>query len=216
MKQTMAVVMVLGAATLGAGCLQRTVSHTWYVDREHTVTWVVMESGVRSDAKSDLDRQNEELGYWLAVQRRDHPVLRGFRELGFADVRTTVLRPVAPYAVMTEVNGVRIDELGRRVIVGLRLSGTSTLDEADGVWTWTLRILDPHTQTDETSADLDALLTSWDELEVALVSGRFEDSSGFTLSPDRRIARFDDPEEQASNQPGVDPTIVLALRWRVE
>jgi hypothetical protein len=89
------------AALLAAGCLQKDVSETWYVDALGGVTWVVTEKDVRSDANALPDRQQEESSYWMAVQQERHPIATGFMELGGTKLRTVVLRGEAPL-VQTE------------------------------------------------------------------------------------------------------------------
>ena len=95
---TALVAMALGAA----GCLQRDIAETWYVDGNGAVTWVVSERNVRSDSQAALDRRTEEGEYWLAVQQDRHGMVEGFRELRAERIRTVVLRAESPYAIQTE------------------------------------------------------------------------------------------------------------------
>jgi hypothetical protein len=200
---------------LTAGCLQKDMSQTWYLEPEGPVSWVVQETDVRSDAQSALDRQNEEASYLAAVQRQDHPVARGFKELGFADVRTRFLRSAVPFIVVTDARAGRIDALGQRLITRLGLGGTSVLTRQGDVWQWTMTIRDPHAENGVSpSDDIQALMDGMNALKVVLVSGRFEDAAGFTISSDHRVATIEDLEKQANNHQDDDPTIVLRLKWK--
>ena len=67
---------------LASACLLRETSETWYVAANGEVHWVVTEKDVRSDAKTLPDRQDEESGYWLAVQQERHPYTISFASGG--------------------------------------------------------------------------------------------------------------------------------------
>ena len=96
---------IVVALALTSGCLQKDTTETWYLGPAGAVTWVVTESDVRSDAQAAADRQNEESTYRQAFERQEHPVARGFRELGLGDIRTTVLRGEAPFTVANGSQG---------------------------------------------------------------------------------------------------------------
>ena len=199
-----------GLLLASAGCLQKEVAQVWYLDPGGQVTWMVIEQDVRSDAQAPIDRQNEEAQYWTAVEREDHPVARGFRVLEPLQMRTRVIRREAPFTVVTEAQFGSIEDLGRRLIARLGWSGTSRLTRDAGTTEWTLTLRDPHTaaETDRASEDLMALVGDLDRLRVVLVSGRFEDATGFTISPDGRVAMMV-PGEPDTNQ----VSLVLRLKW---
>ena len=203
------------AGFLAAGCLQKDMTETWYLEPDGSTSWVVQESDVRSDAQTALDRQNEEGSYLGAVERQDHPVARAFRELGFADVHTRFLRRAVPFIVVTDAKAGRIDVLGQHLIMRLGLEGTSALTREDDAWQWTMTMRDPHAPSGvQPSDDMQALLEGANALKVVLVAGRFEDASGFKISSDHRVATVEDLEKQAGNHQDDDPTIVLRLRWK--
>jgi len=207
--------LIAAVGFLTAGCLQKDMSETWYLEPEGPVTWVVQETDVRSDAQAVLDRQNEEGSYLAAVQRQDHPVARAFKEMGFIDVRTRFLRASVPFIVVTDAKAGRLDALGQRLITRLGLEGTSVLVRQGDVWQWTMTLRDPHAPNGVSpSEDMQALADGMNSLKVVLVSGRFEDATGFTIGSDHRVATIEDLEKQASNHQDDDPTIVLRLRWK--
>lgn len=204
---------VMGLALLASSCLQKEVSEAWYLDLGGQVTWVVIEQDVRSDAQAALDRQNEELTYWAAVEREDHPMARGLRLLDPLRLRTTPLRREAPFTVMTEARFGSLEQLGRRLIERAGWSGTSVLTHTAGVSEWTLTVRDPHTagESDRADEDLSALIGDLDRLRVVLTAGRFEEATGFTIGADARVATIalTDLEEGKES-----PTLVLRLKWR--
>jgi hypothetical protein len=207
--------IIVAAGFLTAGCLQKDMSETWYLEPEGPVSWVVQETDVRSDAQAASDRQNEEGSYIAAVQRQDHPVARAFRELGLADIHTRVLRANVPFVVGTDAKAGRIDTLGQRLITRLGLAGTSVLTRQGDTWQWTMTMRDPHAPDGVSPTDdMQALMDGMNALKVVLVSGRFEDASGFTISSDHRIATIENLEKQFSNHQDDDPTIVLRLSWK--
>jgi len=207
--------VIVAALALSAGCLQKDVAETWYLGSSGAITWVVTESDVRSDAQALADRQNEENTYRLAYERQDHPVARGFRELGLAEIRTFVLRGEAPFTVRTEARGVTIDVLGRRIIQRAGLAGTSTLERDGNAWVWNFTARDPHAQdvTTPVDDDLSGLLGDLSKLNVVIVDGRFESAIGFTLSGDKRVATFIDLPDRGPDETGNDEVVTLRLRW---
>jgi hypothetical protein len=205
--------VVIAVAVLTSGCLQKDTTATWYIGAKGAVTWVVTESDVRSDAQSAGDRQNEESTYRLAFERQDQPVARGLRELGFGDIRTTVLRNEVPFTVRTEGKGMTIDVLGVHIITRAGLSGLSTLEHDGDTWTWKFSARDPHAPdaTSKPDDDLSAVLNDLDSLKVVLIDGRFQSATGFTLSDDNRAATIIAGDHTTDH--GDDSTMVLVLKW---
>jgi hypothetical protein len=203
------------ALSIVAGCLQKDVTETWYVDRAGTVTWVVQEANVRSDSQSPVDRAREESEYWLAVQQERHPIRDGLRELGGVNLRTRVLRSEVPYTVQTDAKFTGLDVIGQRLIAAIGATGTSIVERTgDGAFEWTLVVRDPSafSASVEPSDGVSDLLNSLDVLKVVLAVGRFEGAEGFTMSSDRRVAVFSyDVSESKTEQ----PAITLKLTWRI-
>lgn len=205
--------IVLGGLALAAsGCLLKNVEHTWYLDpASGVVTWTVVENDVRSDAATQADRTVEELGYWNAVQTESHPVAMGLRELGGVDLRTRVIRSRVPYSVVTDATYPTIDDLGRRIIAAAGLMGSSDLEHEGDIVQWTMSVRDPHAEDSPVSEAVTELLTHLDTLRVVLTEGRFESGIGFTFDSDKRLARFEEPENQDE-----DVMVVLRLRWTLK
>ena len=200
------------AALLTSGCLLKDVTETWYIAEDGAVTWVVIEKDVRSDAQAAVDRQNEELGYYQAVQREDHPAARGFRALGAVKLRTRILRSELPYTVVTEGRFTGLDVIGQRLIATTGLAGTSVIVRDGTTWEWTFTVRDPHAPDANVKVDEDvtSLMNDLDKLEAVLAVGRFESAHGFDLSSDKRKATFDEDQLKDVDENSV---VVLRLRW---
>ena len=197
-----------------SGCLLKDVSELWYVDASGAVTWVVQETNVRSDANTALDRHNEESIYWLAVQQERHPVAEGLRELGGSKVRTLVLRGEVPYTVRTEARFAGLDELGQRLLAASGATGTSIVTRDGLSWEWTLVVRDPWAAetTAEPSESVMALMNDAEQLQVVLISGRFESAEGFELSSDKRTATMISKETTRSGSE--EPAVTFRLKWK--
>lgn len=205
-----ALLLVLG--TLTSGCLLKDELHTWYVDRTGAVLWVVIEKDVRSDAQAAADRDGEEATYWTSVKSETHHMARGLRLLGAEAMRTRAVRAESPFTVVTEGRFTGLGELGQRLIVHAGLTGSSIVTRADGMWEWTMTVRDPHATGDSMERvddGLAALVAGLDKLQVVLVSGRFEEATGFGLSSDHRIATL--KEDPSSND---ESSVTLMLKWK--
>lgn len=211
--------MTLGACGLAAllmtGCLLKDATETWYVDGSGAVTWVVTEKDVRSDANAIADRQQEEAGYWLAVQQQRHPMAAGLQELGGAKLRTLVLRGESPYTVQTEARFTGLDELGRRILATIGAMGDSVVTRDGPSSEWKFYVHDPSSlgSVGDPSEGISALVDSMGDLKVVLLAGHFETAEGFTLSSDRRVATLED-KETTSHEQAEEPKITLRLVWK--
>ena len=203
------------AIVVTTGCLQKDVTETWYVAGDGAVTWVVHEANVRSDAQSRADQMREESEYWLAVQQDRHGMMAGLRELGGEKLRARVLRSEVPYTVQTEARFAGLDVIGQRLIAAIGTTGTSVVRRtSEGAFEWTLVVRDPSAlgAAFEPSDGVGELVDSLEHLGVVLVSGRFESAEGFSISGDRRAAKFSykEPEQNRNDEPAVS----LRLVWR--
>jgi len=203
----------LALSIAAAGCLQRDVTETWYVDGNGAVTWVVNEQNVRSDSQSAADRRTEEGEFWLAVQQDRHGIAEGLRELRAERMRTVVLRAESPYTVQTEGRFTGLDILGQRLIAATGMTGSSVVQRRETTWEWTMTLRDPSAldAMGDPSSGLQSLLDGIEHLRVVLVAGRFEAAEGFSLSNDRRVATFDLKEGRGNDQS--QPAITLRLSW---
>jgi hypothetical protein len=200
------------ALILTTACLKSDVTETWYVDGSGSVTWVIHEENVRSDAQSPIDQRSEENEYWLAVQQDRHAMAEGLRELRGEKLRTLVLRAEAPYTVRTEAKFTSLDVLGQRLIAATGTTGTSIVRRDANGWEWTLVVRDPSSLqgAGEPSDAMTSLLDGLEHLKIVLVTGRFDEATGFELSSDRRVATLSLREEILSDR----PEVTLKLSWK--
>jgi hypothetical protein len=114
-----------------------------------------------------------------------------------------------PYSVVTDASFPAIDDLGRRLITLAGASGSSLLERDGDAVRWTLLVRDPHAEDPSPSDAVSALLGDLLGLRVVLTEGRFESGVGFTFDADKRVARFEEPDEK-------DEQVMLELRlwWK--
>jgi len=209
------VVVTMPVSLLTAGCLLFERIDTVYVEADGAVTWSVIQKDVRSDAKAAPDRQEEEVPYLLAAQAKNHDLARGFWQLGPIEVRTRILRAIAPFTVTTEARFPSLAVLGQRLIDRFGLEGTSQVEWAANGTTWTLAVREapaPRGGTEDEEA-LVALAPDLDHFVIVLTSGRFVDAEGFSLSNDGRVARFvADPSFESNIERGAE--VRVSLTWR--
>lgn len=209
-------VMVAALPFVAAGCLLKDRTDTWYLEPSGVVTWSVLEKDVRSDAKAAADRQTEEGTYMSDVRNQVHPIARGFRALGAAEIRTKILRGSVPYSVVTEARFASLETMGQMLIARTGLSGSSILERDAVGATWTLTMRDPHAADtpEQNDQDLNALIEGLEGLKVTLIDGRFvaAGSQGFTISSDGRVATLlaDKDDEKAFEDGNL---IVKRLKW---
>lgn len=210
------VLLVAGlvALALAAACIKKDTRATWYIDPLGSVTWVVSERDIRSDADARSERLSEEDQYLAAVKGREHPAATGLKRIGASGVKANLVRDKAPFNVETEGQFPGLDVLGRRFLATYGFGGTSTLTRDDGKFVWTLTITDPPTQdlSEIETAEVTALLG--DTLTVALREGRFVKAEGFAIDDDGRIATM--KGDVLESDPSPEKPIVLKLVWQID
>jgi hypothetical protein len=209
---------MVGLAVTASGCLLKDRTDTWYLEPNGVVTWSVLEKDIRSDAKAAADRQTEEGTYMADVRNQVHPIARGFRALGAAEIRTKILRGSVPYSVVTEARFASLEVMGQTIIVRSGLSGSSILERDAVGATWTLTIRDPHAPDtpDQGDQDLSSVIEGLAGLKVTLTDGRFlaAGTQGFDISSDGRVATLlADKDDEKAFEDGA--LIVKKLKWTV-
>lgn len=208
--------LIVGALVLAlaAACIKKDTRATWYIDPLGSVTWVVSERDIRSDAEARSERLSEEDQYLAAVKGREHPAATGLKRIGASGVKATLVRDKAPFNVETEGQFPGLDVLGRRFLTTYGFGGTSLLTRDDGKFVWTLTITDPPLQdlSEIETAELTALLG--DTLTVALREGRFVKAQGFAINDDGRIATM--KSDVLESDPSPEKPIVLKLVWQID
>jgi len=208
------VAVTVAWALAAAGCMQKEMTSTWYLDPDLSVLWSVLERDVRSGSDTTGDRQREEGQFSSDVRQQNHPVSRGIRQLGPSSVRVRLLRDKVPFTVLTDATFPSLKVLGERLLGRLGLPGYSSVGVTNDGYEWTLSI-DPHSVVHEDSLDEDlAELFGAETIRIALGEGTFVPADGVELSADRRIAIFPITEwlENLDKNTSESPT-VFTLRW---
>jgi hypothetical protein len=216
MKRT-TLAIAIAAALAAAACLQKDVTSTIYLRPDGSFDWVVLEQHVRSDGSDEASRLAEEAEYVEAVSRGDLGVVNGLLALGAQDVRVRWLRGTRPYAVMVDARFDSLAGVFDRVLTRCEVPHESSLTEADGVTTWTLRVdLGPDGERlDESGAKgchdgFDGLSDALD-VTIRLEAGSFTAATGFTLAGSDTATIDEDAIEEGAKTAG---TAVLSLSWR--
>jgi hypothetical protein len=206
-KHSRAVILLVVAGFASAACLVKETSNTLYLDGDGAVTWSILDRNVRSG-------DDDERTYFSAVQRDEHDVARGFRNLDARDVSTTILRAVRPYSVLTEARFAGLDLLGQVFLDRLRARGTSTMvRNADGSVTWRLVVEGMFSEPSDDEVDNVAAVFAGDRVKVILTEGRFVAAEGFTFDGDEAVLITDNDTDDATDDDHETFPLVVSLTW---
>jgi hypothetical protein len=194
-----------------AGCLVKDTTHTLYVDRQGSLTWLALETDVRAVDDDPAVRAREEAAYAEEAAAGDHGVARALARLRPTDLRTVTIRDRAPYAVATEARFASLDGAASQLIAALGVPGRSRLTRDGGLTRWRLEI-DLATPAAGDDDSLTALAEDVDRYRVVLTDGRFVDAVGFALRDDGRTAVPLAQDLDALERDG--QPLVLELTWR--
>jgi len=209
MRMISGVLVPVVMAAACSGCLQREVTHTFYLSPSGVV-WSVIERDVRSDERQPADRFREEHDYVLAAGAGAHPIAEALQRLGARSVATTWLRRDRPYSVMTEGTFAGARELVLAILRDAQAQGDATL-AVDGCQT-NLAIHVDIASAPESRSDraLDELFTDLFAYRFVLTEGRFVSADGFLIEGDGAVA-VPNPAKAP-----VDGMLTLALTWANE
>ena len=213
MLKTTHLVVVLAAVVTG-GCLQKETTHSLYLSPDGRVDWVAVEANVHSDESDPGKRQAEEHGYIGPALIGTHRVARGLQALRPTSlVRTTVIRDERPFHVITEASFARIDTLLQRLLTENGLPAWVTMEHEESGARLRIRFDFSRTVV-ERDAPSAALLEDLEHFVFVLQEGEFIAGGGFEVH-DRARARFAkeafDAIDKALSQ---RRTIELTLAWR--
>ena len=210
--------LVLSALLFGcaAGCIEKRVQQTLYIEADGTLTWLVLESQVRSNEKEMDERTAEETEYLAQARSGRHKIAEALALLAPFDLESDVLRDRRPFEVRTEARfGDPAEALSRYldavgVVADVRLQSTASVREL------VIRIDLPATESEQEARGDDSddpagqgLVELWPglaETRIVLATGHFVDAVGFEI--DGTIAHFLElePEEE-------DVELVYSLVW---
>lgn len=214
MKKLIAV-SVLSLAALG--CIDEETLHTLYLQPDGALTWVAVETQVRSDLDDREKRQQEEREFLQSVRTERHPVAEALRSFGPTRLETTILRDRRPFHVVTEADLGPVTGFAREVLWRLGVPGEAELVTSGDHRSLEITVWPD--QADEDAADEDdplcALFADWDGYRIVLTEGRFVAAQGFEITDDGTVARVVEAKEAEEEPVGGEP-LVLSLTWTVE
>jgi hypothetical protein len=201
------VVMVLALAA--SGCILGHTTHHIYLEADGTVTWVVLETELRSDAADPAERRREEAELMTAAAAWSHPAAQALATLGAGSLRREVVRDRRPYALWTEARFTSPEVLVRTLLEGLDIPAHVTQERTAGGARLTVQLIVTEDVGEEMDDALTALLADAEDYRIAPASGRFVAAEGFTLVDDGAAAvPCPDLETAISNG-----ALTLALEW---
>ena len=181
------VVLVLGMASVAAGCLQKDTTHTLYLSPDGAVAWVAEDANVYSDENDPGQRAAEEQAFIGPALLGSHPAARGLQALRPDTlVRTTVVREERPFHVITEARFSRAEGMLERLFTESGIKARVTLTQEDGHSALRMHFdfTRPPDHRDNPAA---ALLQDLEHFAFVLTAGRFIAGGGFDV-PDRTRA----------------------------
>ena len=227
MNKTAAAMLAL--ALLQGGCdedMRKDTTHTFYLDPDGAVTWMVLEKDIHSVAE-DLQerRQGEET---LLAERRSgqYDIARGLEVLDPIWIETKILREERPYMVTTEARFASIDQMlqsfmdpsGGRITVDLRLDGNRVR----------LLVMYDFDAPEDSERDegfegeseaLLALLADAEDYRVVLTNGKFIGARGFRIEEKGSVAilleQSDEDVEEIDEVDEFGGTVVYSLTWQL-
>jgi hypothetical protein len=188
-------------------------THTFYIEPDGSITWIVLEKDVRSTERDRDERSSEEENYVSSARLGDHPVAQALEFLDPFSLESHVLRRERPYTVFTTARFESIEVLARNLLEGVAVPGRAEVRTKDGLYTFVLtlpREVEGEDDTDEESPLL-ALVEDLENYRIVLTNGRFVDAVGFELDSDGTMAV---PVEIDDYGTGAD--LVYSLTWTTE
>jgi hypothetical protein len=212
MKAFLSVLMVALGLLPISGCLRKEVRQILYLSPSG-VAWTVVESQVRSDEATPVQRIAEEHDYVLAASAGAHPIARAFHRLGAQSVQTTWLRRDRPYSVATEARFADLRQLALAILRDAHAAGDVSLVSTGCRTRFTVRAdvsSAPATPDDAALDELNELITDLDTYRLVLTEGRFVAADGFQIT-DEGTTAIPDPAKTAT-----DGILTLLLEWADE
>ena len=187
--------LTLGLMACSAACLERETAGPAYVEADGSVTWTILETGVRSDASDPEAARREEDEYAAAYASSHGPLAAALSAIGGTDVNARLLRARAPFEVYASARFQSLESLAMGYCSSQGWWCTSRMETAgrQTIWTWTLATADQGPE--EGLSSLDEAVT---KLKITLASGRFVSAAGFTLNGDREATI--DPGDDAAGK----------------
>ena len=132
--------LIVGVALCSAACLEKETRSTAYVEEDGAVTWVIVETGVRSDKPDAAEAGRRKGSTCRATSPFTAPVPLALAAMGGRNLRSEVLRDRVPLATLASARFDGLEDLARSFCSAAAWS-CSTRTQRDGAlttWTWTV------------------------------------------------------------------------------
>ena len=198
--------LVAGLAVCSAGCLEKETRSTAYVEDDGTVTWVVVESEVRSDESNAEDARREESEHLSACRSGTAPVPEALAAIGGRDVRADVLRDRVPFETLSSARFSSLEHLARSFCdaAGWTCETATVTTASHTTWSWTVPVSPG--RDDKSASPVDPLSDALSTLRVVVAGGRLIAARGFNLEGDRAAALIPPEDEKGE-------TFTFSLTW---
>ena len=218
------ILTIVTVVALASGCVRKETSHTFYLEPDGAVTWMVLEKDIRSDA-GDLEKRNEEEGEFMDARRcGGHDVARALTELGAEWVETRVLREQRPYMVVTEARFDSIDRPLQSFFDRMEAPITAELLHEDERVRFVIACdLEAFDQAEQGEIDEEetevfvALVGDAEDYRLVLTDGKFVEARGFEIVDEKTVAVLQEQtrEEIEAIEEFDDRgrTVVYSLTW---
>lgn len=205
---------IVAACISSAACLQKETTHTLCLSPDGRLSWMVVETSVRSDEKDAARRTAEEQTYLSEALNGAHAVGRGLASLEASWLRTRIIRDERPFVVVTEAEFSSLEFAVRRLLAQAELDAQVVASDNGGVRSLMVRI-DAAAAVEkdgpEHEAPVTALVEDADRYAFVLTEGRFVAAKGFTLLDGGTRAVFvETPWEKIVENGGI---LELSLAW---
>ena len=210
------ILIALAGMLLSAGCLVEETRHTLYLEPDGSVTWTVLESGVRSTAGDRREGRNEEQEFLSLAGAAEQPIARALDQLRPSELRSHLLRTERPFTVFNEAWYPSLEKLAEEILAQLEIDGRFEL-HSDGDlegFVLTLHWTDSEESDGEEIENLMPIVTELADYKLVLPAGRFVEAIGFEIVDDGvgavPVALIDgDTQEEAES-------VTYSLTWAVE
>ncbi len=205
---------MLAASVAAAGCLQKETTHTLYLSPDGRLSWMVVETSVRSDENEPARRIAEEQTYLSEALNSAHAVGRGLASLDATWLRTRIIRDERPFVVVTEAEFSSLEFAVRRLLAQAEIDAQIVAGDNGGVKSLVVRI-DAVAEEQKTHSEhetpITALIEDVDRYTFVLTEGRFVSAKGFTLlDGGTRAVPIETPWEKIVENGGI---VELSLAW---
>jgi hypothetical protein len=203
---------------LAAACMMTESEHTFYLDPDGSVTWMVVDSNVRSDEEGQKGL-DEELAFLDSVDSGEHDTAVMMDECAPLRIDTRLVRDERPYMVVTSGRFGNVADLFQCLFDADDADALVELIRLDGHYRLTINV-DVALEDDVEASETEAKVTTnhvdplpADVVSFFLTEGEFVEAEGFVIDEESRSARpieFDEKQLEEIVRKG---TLVYSLTW---